>query len=141
MKTLILGGAVLVLLTSCQPSGGSASPRPAAVKPPGTRTTRPTAARPPRPEPPPTTNAALQFPVVIPVIPVAGTVTSVNDPGRFVVVDFALGALPQRGQRLWVYRAGQRVGEVCATHWVAGTHVAADVRAGTLQPGDAVRDE
>lgn len=69
-----------------------------------------------------------------------GKVAKYNTAGRFVVLDFPVGQMPGREQRLFVYRAGLKVGELRVTGPQRDTHIVADLTAGEAQPGDEVRD-
>lgn len=82
-----------------------------------------------------------RFPEVIPVTPVQGRVVFLNPRLRFVIVDFAFHQMPRLEQRLGVFRAGRRVGEVRISGPADGTRVAADVMAGEADVGDLVRED
>jgi hypothetical protein len=71
--------------------------------------------------------------------PRVGRVATVNLPLRFVVLDFSLNPSPATGDRLNVYRRGQKVGEVNVTGPELNHNIAADIVAGEAQPGDEVR--
>lgn len=77
---------------------------------------------------------------MVPVNPLAGKVVLVNEPLRYVVVDFALGRPPVADQRLNVYRKGQKVGEVRISSQSRNNNFAADVMAGEARVGDEVRE-
>jgi hypothetical protein len=74
-------------------------------------------------------------------MPVQGRVVFLNPRLRFVVVDFAFHQMPRLEQRLGVFRAGRRVGEVRISGPVDGTRVVADVMTGEADVGDLVREE
>lgn len=80
-------------------------------------------------------------PEAVPVTPVQGRVVFLNPRLRFVIVDFAFHQLPRLEQRLGVFRAGRRVGEVRISGPWDGTRVAADVMAGEADVGDLVRED
>lgn len=81
------------------------------------------------------------YPQVTPVTPVQGRVVFLNPKLRFVIVDFAFHRLPQFEQRLGVFRAGRRVGEVRISGPADGTRIAADVMSGEADVGDLVRED
>lgn len=83
----------------------------------------------------------LRYPQVTPVTPVQGRVVFLNPRLRFVIVDFAFHRLPQLAQRLGVFRAGQRVGEVRISGPADGTTIVADVMTGEAAVGDLVRED
>ncbi len=80
-------------------------------------------------------------PVIIPITSPTGVVATVNDPLRFVVLDYALSNLPKLDQRLFIYRRGQKVAEVKVTGPFRGQTVAADIIEGIAAAGDEVRAE
>jgi len=69
-----------------------------------------------------------------------GKVLVYNDGGRFVVLNFPIGRLPMLEQRLAVYRAGQKVGEVKITGPQRDDNIVGDLSEGEVQPGDEVRE-
>jgi hypothetical protein len=69
-----------------------------------------------------------------------GKVSSVQTPGRFVVLSFPIGHLPALEQRLHVYRRGLKVGELRVTGPQMDDLVVADVLDGEAGIGDEVRD-
>jgi len=79
--------------------------------------------------------------VIIPVTTSTGVVARVNEPLRFVVLDYALTHLPGADQILFLYRKGQRVAKVKVTGPVRGQTVAADILEGVAAEGDEVRAE
>ena len=79
--------------------------------------------------------------VIIPITSPTGVVATVNDPLRFVVLDYALTSLPKLDQRLFLYRRGQKVAEVKVTGPFRGQTVAADIIEGIAAEGDEVRAE
>jgi hypothetical protein len=84
---------------------------------------------------------------VAPASPAAAPVPSVATPRitmvhveqRFVVIDFSTQAMPAIGQRLSVYRADKRVGEVRLTEPVRARFATADILTGEVRVGDEVR--
>jgi hypothetical protein len=79
--------------------------------------------------------------VIIPITSSTGIVATVNDPLRFVVLDYALTGLPKIDQVLYIYRRGQKVARVKVTGPVRGQTVAADIIEGVATKGDEVRAE
>jgi hypothetical protein len=78
--------------------------------------------------------------IVTPETALVGKVSSVQTPGRFVVLSFPVGHLPALEQRLHVYRRGLRVGELRVTGPRMDDLVVADVLDGEAGMGDEVRD-
>ena len=68
-----------------------------------------------------------------------GRVAKANADGRFVVMTFPIGHLPAMGQRLNVYRRGQKTGEIRVTGPQLDDNVVGDIAAGDAQAGDEVR--
>ena len=85
--------------------------------------------------------AANQKSTLAPTLQLIGKVASVNSELRFVVLDFSVGDMPGINQRLGVYRAGQKVGQVKVTGPQSDTNIVADVIEGEAQAGDEVRQE
>lgn len=79
--------------------------------------------------------------MVTPDVTLSGKVTSYNEVGRFVVLEFPIAHLPGIGQKLFVYRNGLKVGEIKVTGPQRDDHTVADVTAGEAQPGDEVREQ
>ncbi len=77
--------------------------------------------------------------VIIPITSPTGIVATVNEPLRFVVLDYALTALPKMDQVLFIYRRGQKVAKVKVTGPFRGQTVAADIIEGIATEGDEVR--
>ena len=80
-------------------------------------------------------------PVVTPGGVLPGKVVSVNPNGRFAVLRFPLGQMPGLQQKMGVFRAGLKVGEVRISGPQRDTHTVADVTAGDCRVGDEVRAE
>ncbi len=76
--------------------------------------------------------------IVTPGTALTGNVVRYNDAGRFVVVDFPPGNLPQAEQRMFVYRQGLKVGEVRVSDWRRENLVVADLITGEAQEGDQI---
>lgn len=70
-----------------------------------------------------------------------GTVSMVNGEGRFVVLSFPLGVLPEVNHHLMVYRDGLKVGELKVSGPQRDTSTVADIAAGEVRMGDEVREE
>src|SRR5215471_10164479 len=69
-----------------------------------------------------------------------GKVATVNNAGRFVVLNFPIGHLPAADQRMSLYRKGQKVGEIKVTNMQQEDNVVADLTSGDAQIGDEVRE-
>lgn len=74
-----------------------------------------------------------------PINETIGKIASVNPGLRFAVVDFSLGELPPEGQRMSIYREGQKVGELKISGPSRNKNIAADIVAGEARTGDEVR--
>jgi hypothetical protein len=92
-------------------------------------------------EPPAEPRDDTRYPQVTPVTPVQGRVVFLNPRLRFVIVDFAFHRPPRLEQRLGVFRAGRRVGEVRISGPADGTTIVADVMSGEAAVGDLVRED
>jgi hypothetical protein len=68
-----------------------------------------------------------------------GKVALVRTAERFVVLNFPVGRLPVIDQRLNLYRAGLKVGEVKVTGPQYDDNIVADLVAGDSEVGDQVR--
>ena len=80
-------------------------------------------------------------PIVTPETGLAGKVIVYNDPGRFVVLTFPIGRMPQIGSRLFVYRESLKVGEIKITGPQRDDNIVADLVTGEARAGDEVRDK
>jgi len=69
-----------------------------------------------------------------------GRVVSANARGRFAILNFPLTRMPAVDTRLFVYRNGQKIGEVRISGPQKDDNIVADVLAGEAGPGDEVRD-
>ena len=78
--------------------------------------------------------------IVTPDRALTGKVMTVNAAGRFVVLNFPIGRLPQLDQQLNVYRLGLKVGEVKMTGPQRDDNIVGDITAGDVAVGDEVRD-
>jgi hypothetical protein len=71
----------------------------------------------------------------------SGRIKSVNTKAGFVIVSFPLGKMPIIGQRLWIYRDGNRVGVIKITGPQMDFNIAADIIEGEAKIDDEVRLE
>ncbi len=71
----------------------------------------------------------------------SGRIKSVNEKAGFVIVSFPLGKMPLIGQKLWIYRDGNRVGVIKITGPQMDFNVAADIIEGEAKVDDEVRLE
>lgn len=67
-----------------------------------------------------------------------GRVVEVNSQLRYVVIDFSLRQMPERGQRLDIYRGDQKVGTVRISGPFIETTAAGDILSGEAQVGDDI---
>ena len=79
--------------------------------------------------------------IVTPDESLAAKVLSVNTVGRFVVLNFPQGKLPDLGQHMFLYRAGLKAAEVKIVGPHQETSIVADILSGDAQVGDTVRDQ
>jgi hypothetical protein len=79
--------------------------------------------------------------IITPVAGLAGRVASVNPAYQFVVIAFEGGSAAVPDQKLAVYRANLKVGEVRVSRQQMGRNVVADIVAGEARAGDEVRAE
>lgn len=78
--------------------------------------------------------------IVTPETSFAGRVVKVNASGRFTVLSFPLGHLPEVDARLNVYHSGLKVGEVRVSGPQMEDNIVGDLVNGTAQAGDEVRE-
>ena len=78
-------------------------------------------------------------PALAPALETIGKIVSVNATVRFVVLDFPLNMIPAVGQKMSVYRDGQKIGEVKISGPQNETNIVADITAGSAQASDEVR--
>lgn len=64
-----------------------------------------------------------------------------NSVGRFVVLSFPVGQMPQTGQTFFLYRAGMKIGQVKITGPQRDNDTVADLVEGDAQQGDDVREQ
>ena len=79
-------------------------------------------------------------PVLTPSTEKFGRVAMVNASARFVVLNFPIGEVAARGQRLNVYRNGLKVGEVQVTGPQRENNTVADIVTGNPRVDDDVRE-
>ena len=79
--------------------------------------------------------------IITPDASLAAKVISYNDAGRFVVLNFPVGRMPETGQNLFLYREGLKTGEVKISRPQLDNIVVADVVTGDARAGDDVRDQ
>jgi hypothetical protein len=92
----------------------------------------------PAPTAPPSTNMAT---IVTPDTSLAAKVVRYNSTGRFVVLSFPVGQMPQTGQTFFLYRAGLKVGQIKITGPQQDNDTVADLVDGDAQAGDDVREQ
>lgn len=80
-------------------------------------------------------------PIVTPDTSLSAKVVRYNSVGRFVVLSFPIGQMPQMGQTFFIYRAGMKVGEAKITGPQRDNDVVADLTTGDAEAGDDVRDQ
>ncbi|HTD66036.1 MAG TPA: hypothetical protein VK846_05840, partial [Candidatus Limnocylindria bacterium] len=68
-------------------------------------------------------------------------ISSVNQPGKFAVVNFPVGQVPPNDTRLSIFRAGTKVGEMRVSGPAADTFTVGDITSGEAAEGDEVRAE
>lgn len=89
----------------------------------------------------PTRKQAEPAPPLIPITESRGIVVLVNTQSQFIVADFSFNPVPTPGQRLAIFRNGQRVGEARTSEFARGSLVAADILTGEARLDDEVRAE
>ncbi len=77
--------------------------------------------------------------IVSPETMLLGKVVRINDVARFVVINYPVGSLPAKDQRLGVYRQGLKVGELKVTGPQQDDNTVADILNGEVQVGDETR--
>lgn len=75
-----------------------------------------------------------------PVEALTGKVSSANANLKFVVLTFPIGQMASINQKLNVYRAGVKVGELVVTGPQRDENIIADIVAGEAQVGDEAHD-
>ena len=89
----------------------------------------------------PATPSTTLNPIVTPDNSLTAKVATYNAAGRFVVLSFPVGRMPNMDQTLFLYRNGLKVGEVKITGPQRDNDIVADLVTGTAQAGDEVRDQ
>jgi hypothetical protein len=79
--------------------------------------------------------------IVAPDASLVAKVLTVNNVGRFVVLNFPVGRMPRLDQHLFLYRAGLKTAEVKVVGPQQDTSIVADIISGDAQAGDTVRDQ
>jgi hypothetical protein len=96
----------------------------------------------PRPAPVPVTNTTTNVATIVtPDNSLSAKVVRYNSVGRFVVLSFPVGQMPQTGQMLFLYRAGLKVGQIRITGPEQDNDTVADLVEGDAQEGDDVREQ
>jgi hypothetical protein len=96
---------------------------------------------PTKPAEAPTAPAAMLPAIVTPDTSIAGKVVAYNAAGRFVVLSFPAGPMPNQDQSIFLYRGGLKVGEIKVTGPQRDNNTVGDVVNGDAQVGDDVRDQ
>ncbi len=68
-----------------------------------------------------------------------GQVVHTDLPLKFAVISFLGGVLPEKDQRLSVFRGGTKVGEIRMTGPFQATSAVGDISTGEAAPGDTVQ--
>jgi hypothetical protein len=89
----------------------------------------------------PATPSATLNPIVTPDNTLTAKVATYNATGRFVVLSFPVGQMPNMDQTLFLYRNGLKEGEVKITGPQHDNDIVADLVTGTAQAGDEVREQ
>ena len=76
--------------------------------------------------------------IVTPDASLAAKVVIYNATGRFVVLSFPVGQMPNAGRIFFLYRGGLKVGEIKIDTWQRDNLVVADLTDGDAQVGDEV---
>ncbi len=79
--------------------------------------------------------------IVTPDTSLTAKVVGYNSVGRFVVLSFPVGQMPQTGQTFYLYRAGDKVGQIKITGPQQDNDTVADLIDGDAQVGDEVREQ
>ena len=91
--------------------------------------------------PAPTPVTAAPQPMVTPDNSLTAKVIRYNSVGRFVVLSFPVGQMPQNGQTFFLYRSGMKIGQVKITGPQRDNDTVADLIEGDAQQGDDVREQ
>jgi hypothetical protein len=98
-------------------------------------------AAPPQPAPTPAPVSRNPEPIVTPDNSLSAKVVRYNSVGRFVVLSFPVGQMPQTGQTFFLYRAGMKMGQIKITGPQRDNDTVADLVEGDAQEGDDVREQ
>lgn len=79
--------------------------------------------------------------IVTPDESLTAKVLTVNTVGRFVVLNFPEGRMPDLNQHFFLYRGGLKTAEVKVVGPKQDTSIVADIISGDAQAGDIVRDQ
>jgi hypothetical protein len=79
--------------------------------------------------------------IVTPDTSLTAKVVRYNSVGRFVVLSFPVGQMPQSGQTFFLYRNGLKVGQIKITGPEQDNDTVADLQDGDAQEGDDVREQ
>ena len=80
--------------------------------------------------------------VITPDLRPVGKVAKVNQDGRFVVLSYAPGQVPQPEAHLNIYHHGLKVAEVKVdAKWQTDNNAVADILVGEVQVGDEARQD
>jgi hypothetical protein len=79
--------------------------------------------------------------IVTPDNSIVGKVVKYNSTGRFVVLNFPRGRMPDKDQILFLYRGGLKVATVTITGPQSDDNIVADVTSGDAMAGEEVRDQ
>lgn len=89
-----------------------------------------------------TTASTAQNPSIVTLAEaLTGKVSSANNDLKFVVLTFPVGQMAHINQKLNIYRAGLKVGELNVTGPQREDSIVADITAGEAKTGDEVRDK
>jgi hypothetical protein len=92
--------------------------------------------------PVPVTNTSTNVTTIVtPDNSLSAKVVRYNSVGRFVVLSFPVGQMPQAGQTFFLYRAGLKVGQIRITGPQQDNDTVADLVEGDAQEGDDIRDQ
>jgi hypothetical protein len=95
----------------------------------------------PQPTPVPTPVTSVPQPMVTPDNLLAAKVVRYNPVGRFVVLSFPVGQMPQPGQTFFIYRTGMKIGQIKITGPQRDNDTVADLIEGDAQEGDDVHEQ
>lgn len=119
-----MGGLVLLLVAGCSLLPWNL----------GQETKQPEKPAPAPPPPKPAKTTMVADPTLV------GRVVRFNSAGGYAILQFPPGLMATNGAELFVYREGKRVGQVSVNGESRDDRTAADLKDGSCQPGDEVRD-